>query len=200
MGEIKIKHEVWDLVENCFKEQKACSYKMAIIEADKSLDNLLSLKGVPGTGSKDRVLKVKEKFSNIEELFKAFELRERILNHLSYTLTVQEVDDALNAYKQAIIDIDSGGKSIPFKTKLKLFWEYYVPKKIRKIKSLIFFALLLLAVILFFNDFNFGKEIHTKLLQTARFIYYEIMVILVVAAVVVGLIFFIFLVLENKNK
>jgi len=200
MSEIKIKQEIWEQVENCFKEQGACSYKMAVIEADKSLDNLLSLKGVPGVSSKDRVLKVKEKFSDLEDLFKAFELKEKILNHFSYTLTIQEVNDALNAYKRAIIDIDSDGKSISLGIKFKLFWEYYVPKKLRKLKNIVLFSFAFLALILFFADSSVGREIHSLLLNVARFIYYKIVVVFIVASVVVGLIFFIFLILENKNK
>jgi len=80
MTKIKIKEELWDIVEEALKNEKASAYKMAVIEADKTLDNLMTLKGVPGTSTKDRALKIKEHFSDIRKLMEAFDIKEKILH------------------------------------------------------------------------------------------------------------------------
>lgn len=200
MGKIKIQEDLWEQVEVCFKEQKACAFKMAVIEADKVLENLLTLRGIPGSSTEDRALKVKERFSDISSLMKAFEVKEKILKHLGYPLTSVEVDDALEYYKQAIVDIDSGGKAIPFLSRVKLWFEYFVPKEMRKIRNVCMGFAATLAVALFFSDTYLGREIYRLLVGVARFFYYRVVVIAAVAGIILGLVFASFVFLEKKNS
>ncbi|HBG81270.1 TPA: hypothetical protein DDW69_00330 [candidate division CPR2 bacterium] len=200
MTKIKIKEELWDIVEEALKNEKASAYKMAVIEADKTLDNLMTLKGVPGTSTKDRALKIKEHFSDIRKLMEAFDIKEKILEHLSYNLTSVEVNDALASYQKAIVDIESGGKSIPLKERIKLYLEYYIPKKLKKLRNIAFGIMAFLGLVLFTEDTWIGGEIVKFILGIARFFYYKVIVVLIAAAVVLGLVFVSFIFMEHKNK
>lgn len=200
MSKIRIKEELWDQVELTIKEGKASAYKMAVLEADKILNNILTLKGIPGATTQERALKIKEKFSSLTGLMRAFVLKEKILDHLSYSITSVEINDALDSYRQAIVDIDTEGKFIPFKEKIKLYFEYYIPKELKKLKNLALTILAFLAVILILADTGIGQDVAAFFVNIARFFYYKIVKIALIAGVVLGVIFFSFMYFEHKNK
>ena len=200
MSKIRIKEELWEQVEACLKDQKSSAYKLAIIEADKILNNLITLKGVPGDSTSDKVMKIKEKFPELAGLVKAFQTKDKILNHLTYNVSPEEADAALDAYKTAISDLDNEGKHMPLSQKLKLFFEYYIPKKLKKLEHLVLAFVGFLALFLFLADTSWGQNVSSFFLNIARFFYYVIVKYVLIAGVVLGIVFLTFMYFEKKNK
>jgi hypothetical protein len=200
MSKIRIKEELWDQVDLCFSEPKIAAYKMAVIEADKVLNNLLTLKGISGTTTEERALNVKERFSDVGGLMKAFVIKEKVLEHLNYNLTSVEVNDALESYKKAILDIDSKGKSIPLKQRVKLYFEYYIPKELKKLRNVALSAVGFLAFILFLADTSIGQEVDQFFVGIAEFFYFKIVKVLLISGAVLGLVFISFMFFESKRK
>ncbi|OIP23824.1 hypothetical protein AUK11_04615 [bacterium CG2_30_37_16] len=200
MSKIRIKEELWEQVEACLKEQKSSAYKLAIIEADKILNNLITLKGVPGESTSDKVMKIKEKFSDLTGLVKAFQTKDKILNHLTYNVSSEEADAALNALQTAINDLDKEGSRVSFSQKVRLFFEFYMPKKLRKLEHLALAFIGFLAFILFLADTGWGQSVSSFFLNIARFFYYVIVKYVLIAGVVLGIIFLMFMYFEKKNK
>ena len=200
MSKIRIKEELWEQVEACLKEQKSSAYKLAIIEADKILNNLITLKGVPGESTSDKVMKIKEKFSDLTGLVKAFQTKDKILNHLTYNVSSEEADAALNALQTAINDLDKEGSRVSFSQKVRLFFEFYMPKKLRKLEHLALAFIGFLAFILFLAETGWGQSVSSFFLNIARFFYYVIVKYVLIAGVVLGIIFLMFMYFEKKNK
>ncbi len=178
----KIKEEInWSIVKESLEEGTISGYKIAVIEAGKILENLLRQKGYPGKTIHDRILNARDYFHNLEGLLRAEKIRQNLVNNLEYQLTSIQVEDAINAYHQAVIDLTGNEKaSLNPLQKMKLSLKYYIPSKKK------FFALVLggififLLAVLILADTGFGRSFIQGVVGMTHFIFSWIMIIILI--------------------
>jgi hypothetical protein len=93
----------WKDIERHFFAGDDNDLKIAIIEADKSLDNALRNAGVMGATLGDRLKKVRPaQLPNVEEVWQAHKLRNQIAHEDTMVLKRDVAERALTVYKQAL--------------------------------------------------------------------------------------------------
>jgi hypothetical protein len=75
-----------------------------LLEADKLFDHMLKKKGYNGSLG-EKLKKHGNKFSNIDEIWKAHKLRNKLAHEVDVKLSSSEVDGALRAFKKGFADI-----------------------------------------------------------------------------------------------
>lgn len=81
------------------------SWQLAIIQADKLLDQALRERGVAGSTLGERLKHGKALFSNIDHVWKAHKLRNRIAHEADATVSKRTAAEALKIFKQALTDL-----------------------------------------------------------------------------------------------
>jgi len=192
----KIREEInWSIVKEALDEGTVSGYKMAVIEAGKILENLLKQKGYPGRTIKDRILNARDNFHNLEGLLKAQQLRQNLTSNLEYQLTSLQVEDAVNAYHQAVIDLTSSEKAnLSLLQRVRVTLRYYLPGKKRFITFVLSGFFLFLLIVLILADTQFGRDFIQGVVGVTHFIFSWIMIIVLVvvgmAIIVIGSLFY----------
>ncbi len=75
-----------------------------ILDADKLLDKLLSKRGIEGSLG-EKLKKSKALFTNIDQVWSAHKLRNRIAHEIGVTVTKSEATNALRSFKKAYRDL-----------------------------------------------------------------------------------------------
>lgn len=76
----------------------------AVLEADKLVDFVLKRKGYEGQMS-DKLKKAEKIFSNINTLWSAHKLRNKITHEVGFEISKEDAKRALIAFKQALCDL-----------------------------------------------------------------------------------------------
>lgn len=93
----------WDDIERHFFVGDDNDLKIAIVEADKLLDDALRAIGVPGVQLGDKLKKVREsQLPNVEDVWQAHKLRNRIAHESNFTLKRDLAERALTVYEKAL--------------------------------------------------------------------------------------------------
>ena len=80
--------------------------KLAIIEADKIMDDVLSQMGFEGTNLSDRLEKLSADYlPNIEEVREVRKIRNNIIHDPTYKLSAEETKKVLLVYEKALTDL-----------------------------------------------------------------------------------------------
>ncbi len=93
----------WDDIETHFFAGDDNDLKITILEADKLLDEALRNAGVPGNQLGDRLKNVKPaRLPNIEDLWEAHRIRNRIAHETDFVLKRDLAEKALTIYEEAL--------------------------------------------------------------------------------------------------
>ena len=92
-------------IENSLKKDVPTSFGLAIINADKLLDKALMEMGIPGKTMGDRLKKSSEKFSELNQVWRAHKLRNAVAHDPDLELNYKQSQTALEIYKQALKDL-----------------------------------------------------------------------------------------------
>lgn len=93
----------WNSIERHFFAGSDNDLKVAIVEADNLLDNALRNIGVLGSQLGDRLKKVRtSQLPNVEDVWQAHKLRNRIAHETDFVLTRDIAERALTVYKKAL--------------------------------------------------------------------------------------------------
>jgi len=92
-------------IENSLKKDVPVSYSMAIIEGDKLLDAALMEMGIPGKTMGDRLKRSGDRFSELNQVWRAHKLRNAIAHETDLEISYKQAQTALNIYKQALRDL-----------------------------------------------------------------------------------------------
>lgn len=80
--------------------------KLAIIEADKILDELFKISGYKGKNMDERLQQVgPAQLSNISDVWSAHKIRNRIIQELDFHITKQETELIINIYKKSFQEL-----------------------------------------------------------------------------------------------
>ena len=79
--------------------------QMAVIEADKLLDEALKRRSFKGATMGERMVSAQAKLSNNNAAWNAHKLRNRLVHEQNVRLRDNEIDQALRGFKQALKDL-----------------------------------------------------------------------------------------------
>jgi len=96
----------WQEILDKLESDDESGFKMAVIEADKVFDELLKEAGYPGEDMGTRLKQVtKDQLSNIDEVWQAHKVRNRIAHESYYQLNKRDAKRAVEIYKKATEDL-----------------------------------------------------------------------------------------------
>ena len=96
----------WGRVTKRLEKRKEAEYKMAIIEADSLLEDVLREMNYEGETIKDLLEQIDSKIiPNIEEVWQAHKFRNNIVHDPSYELTYEQAKKIVSIYEQTFRDL-----------------------------------------------------------------------------------------------
>jgi len=120
----------WTIIENLLKQGNESALSLALLEYDKLIKQLFSRRGIPGLTLAHKIENAKMILSDIPSLEKARSLRERILDELDFVPARPELELAINAYHQAVVDLASSRADLSlFRRTVQLVRFYVFSKK-----------------------------------------------------------------------
>jgi hypothetical protein len=95
----------WMAIEKQLKREDSSSCQLAILNADKLLDQALREKGVNGETMGERMKTAKDTWSNANAVWSAHKLRNQIAHEPDVRVQYDEARRAVVAFKQALKDV-----------------------------------------------------------------------------------------------
>lgn len=92
-------------IENGLSKTSSATFMKTVIDGDKLLDKAMVEMGTPGKTMGDRLKHSKDKFSDINAVWKAHKLRNALAHESDLEITYRQAQVALMIYKQALKDI-----------------------------------------------------------------------------------------------
>ena len=101
----------WEDIERHFFAGDENDLKIAVIEADRILDNALRNAGILGTSLGDRLKKMKPaQLPNLDDVWQAHKLRNRIAHEGDLAIKRDVAERALTVYREALESLGALGK------------------------------------------------------------------------------------------
>lgn len=98
----------WQIIEKRLASRDESNYKMAVIEADKLLDNLLERAGYAGKSLGDRLKRLTSaQLSNLDALWQAHKLRNDIVHDIETEVKFHQAQQAVSAVKKALEELEA---------------------------------------------------------------------------------------------
>lgn len=92
-------------IENGLNKNNTATFLKTVIDGDKLLDKAMMEMGVPGKNMGDRLKHAKDKFTDINAVWRAHKLRNALAHEDDLEITYRQAMTALSIYKQALKDI-----------------------------------------------------------------------------------------------
>ncbi len=91
----------WDKIRLKAQDENESVRKVAIIEADNIIDDLIKRMGYPGENMKERLEGIiPGQLENIEELKQAHKVRNKIIHNQDFAVSIQEAQKILSYYEK----------------------------------------------------------------------------------------------------
>lgn len=98
--------KIWQKVKRYHFVGDDSSLKLAVLEADKALDEAIRLAGFRGETLGDRLKKITEdQLPNLQAVWEAHKLRNRLVHEPDFKLTRDTAEKALAVYEQTLRDL-----------------------------------------------------------------------------------------------
>ena len=95
----------WLKIENSLDRTNTMTYQMAVLSADKLLDRAMKDIGVSGDTMGDRLKAGKARFSDINQVWTAHKLRNRIAHETDVNVNLMTAKKALFIFKKALKEL-----------------------------------------------------------------------------------------------
>jgi len=95
----------WLEIEHSLNREQMATYQLAILNADKLLDEALRDRRTKGASMGERMKTATNSWSNAGHIWGAHKIRNQLAHEHDYQLTRETALRALSAYKQALKDI-----------------------------------------------------------------------------------------------
>jgi hypothetical protein len=92
-------------IENQLKREEPSSGHLAVLNADKLVDQALRESGISGETMGDRLKNSSTKFSDLNGLWEAHKLRNRIAHEPDVSVTYDDARRALGSFKKAMKEL-----------------------------------------------------------------------------------------------
>jgi len=98
----------WNKIKGKLELPSESEHKLAIIEAESLLDDILKRIGFPGQTVGERLKQITPvQLSNIEEIWEAHKIRNNIVHDPDYRLSQEETKKALEIYERALMHLQA---------------------------------------------------------------------------------------------
>ncbi|MCJ7787023.1 hypothetical protein MUP06_02330 [Patescibacteria group bacterium] len=100
--------KIWSKIKERLESGSESEYKLAVIEADSMLSDILERMGFKGETLGNRLKQVTtDILPSIEETWEAHKIRNNIVHDPDYKLTLDQAQKALEIYEQALRDLQA---------------------------------------------------------------------------------------------
>jgi len=180
----------WKKVEKYLADKSLAGLIVALIEADKLLASRLEKQGYPGKTTDDRIKNAKEKFSNLNGLLEARQIRNDFLKNKEMNITSLDVEDGITSYQQALLDLQNGEKSrLGIFERFVILMDYYLPSKWKAIRKILLYLVIFFVLVLFLADTFPGKLLVSGIVDLTHYIFgWVLAVILFTLAILIVII------------
>ncbi|MCL5093771.1 MAG: hypothetical protein M1355_01425 [Patescibacteria group bacterium] len=162
--------DYWSEVEACMAERTAVGYKMAVIETDKILRFVLKQKGYPGKDLRQQILLAGWRLEDKKGLEKALEKRDEIVNNLEYRLSTFEAEDAVKAYREAILHFTSK-KTLKIKARIVMYYNHYLSIRSTFLQRSLVLIFVFFLLVKFLSSTEVGKSVSFYVVKASDFIF-----------------------------
>ena len=98
----------WEGIEKDLEKGTEPEMKLAVVEADSLLDNVLRIMGYDGKDMTSRLEKINTNIiEDLEDLKKYHKIYSNIIHDPTYRLDSKLAEEALKAYRKALVDLDA---------------------------------------------------------------------------------------------
>jgi len=98
----------WEEVLNKMKTESPESWKMALIEADALLDEILEKAGYPGENLGERLKKMTPaQLSNLDDVRRIHRWRNRLVHESGFHLSREQIEEGLKIYQKALEELEA---------------------------------------------------------------------------------------------
>lgn len=96
----------WEEILSHIGSSKEAEWKFAVIEADKLIDDLLKSAGYPGETMGERLMSIeKGQILNLEGLWEAHKIRNKLAHDVNYFLRYSEARRAIQVYEAVLREL-----------------------------------------------------------------------------------------------
>ncbi|MDO4753129.1 MAG: hypothetical protein Q4A36_02790 [Candidatus Saccharibacteria bacterium] len=92
-------------IENSLLKDNSATFMKTVIDGDKLLDKAMMEMGIPGKNMGERLKHSKDKFTDINAVWRAHKLRNALAHEDDLEITYRQAQTALAIYKQALKDL-----------------------------------------------------------------------------------------------
>lgn len=180
----------WEKVDKFLDEKTLGGLIVALLEADKILAAILKKQGYPGKSTDDRIKGAKERFNNLNGLLEARKVRKKMLETGEYNINSLDIEDAIAAYRQSIIDVESESKSrLGSFERFIILLDYYLPSKWKTVRLVLLYLFIFFALVLFLADTSVGHLVVSAVVSVTHIIFsWVLAIILLIAAILIVII------------
>jgi hypothetical protein len=97
----------WLKIESSLDKNNPMTFQMAIMSADKLLDQAMRESGLGGETMADRLKVAKSKFSDVNKIWAVHKLRNRIVHEPDVSLNIVTAKRAMAVYKKSLKELGS---------------------------------------------------------------------------------------------
>ena len=150
----------WTTIKEYREEGTTAGFCMALSEAHKLLDFMLSDQGYQGDTIHRKIKESRERFTELKKLIDGLEIWEKVFNRYDEKVTIREVEKAISAYQQAIFDLSSDTDYAPLTVidRLKSWVDLHLISKPENRRRLIIYFLLIIISVLVLDNTHFGQK------------------------------------------
>jgi len=95
----------WLNIEQSLNQNEPASYTMAVLNADKLLDQAMRDKGCSGKTEAERMKSVQHKWSHKDDVWQAHKLRNKIAHETGFVVNYTTAQHAVYVFKQALKEL-----------------------------------------------------------------------------------------------
>lgn len=95
----------WREIEDLLTHAKEMNYKLAVIEADKLLDDVLKKLNFPGDTMSVRLKMASYKYPKLKRVWWAHKVRNNVVHEIKYSLSSGEVRKVVSLFKMALKEL-----------------------------------------------------------------------------------------------
>lgn len=97
----------WQKIKNRLEKNDEANLKLAVIEADNLLDDILKRMGLEGKDMGERLEKIsKEQLKSLDEIWEAHRLRNLIVHESGIHIGKDEAEKSIGAYENALKELE----------------------------------------------------------------------------------------------
>lgn len=101
-----VENERWELIVKKMNSDNSSDWKMAIVEADKIIDDVMKNIGHAGSDLGERLKSVEPSdFQNLQNVWDAHKIRNRIAHEANFEITKLDAKEVLDKYKKALQEL-----------------------------------------------------------------------------------------------